>query len=132
MANNFGWQFACGNLNWVSCNISNGSEIMLKFDKAKYSWKYSIHNYSWKISRTNEMKNLIQFLSIRDWVLKISKSFIYVRPGKHYSQCSNTGWPKSKFPFSNACNSKNIHQVGKAKIGFKGGSFFSAKAGFLP
>ena len=46
-----------------------------------------------------------------------------------------TGWPKSKFPFSKTHNSESIHiwpQVGKAKIGLRGGSFFSALADFLP
>ena len=47
----------------------------------------------------------------------------------------HTGWPKSKFPFSKTHNSESIHiwpQVGKAKIGLRGGSFFSALADFLP
>ena len=61
--------------------------------------------------------------------------YIYVKGVEFFSVCLNTGWPKSKFPFSKTHNSESIHiwpQVGKAKIGLRGGSFFSALADFLP
>ena len=72
MVNNF------GNLSWIlcSCSISNGSVIMLKFDKAKYSWKNSIHNNSsnFKIFiRTHFCKSRISILITHKYSWKVSK-----------------------------------------------------------
>ena len=61
---------------------------------------------------TNAMKNLIQFLSNRNWVLKISKTSFLVRPGKHYSQCSNV----YKIFLNRKCSWNNFENVLNLKI----------------
>ena len=112
-------------------SVKRKTSFMLVHQKIQLSSNSVEHNHiSHQLKKGNHdllhYLNWILFLTVMLW---LSGIMIFVVS----SNQQGTGWPKSKFPFSNCYNSETRlfwPHVGKAKIGLRGGTFFLVSADF--